>query len=126
MKRRTFIFAAVASIALPIGAYTWYHLDNNPLTFPKELSLFCNNEELFLIGKAYIDKNPLENSENLLKKYLLTDDRGNSYKVNSKTELVKWLDVKIIEDFKLKNFLILNGWVISRTEAQQCALLSLT
>lgn len=126
MRRRTFIFAALATVIVPVGAYTWYSFEKDPLIYPKELSRFCNFDQLLLIGKEYINKNPLENSKMVLKEYLLMDRSGNKFKGNDKSDLEKWLDGKIIRDFKKHSFVIINGWVISRTEARQCALLSIT
>lgn len=126
MRRRTFIVAALATVIVPVCAYTWYFFEKDPLIIPKELSRFCNFDQLLLIGKEYINKNSSENSKIILNEYLLMDRSGNKFKGNGKFELEKWLDNKIIRDFNSNNFVIIHGWVISRTEAQQCALLSIT
>jgi hypothetical protein len=36
------------------------------------------------------------------------------------------LEMKVQQDFRAQKVLIINGWMVSQTEARQCALLSLS
>ena len=71
----------------------------------------------------YIEKNPTENTKQMLKSLLV--DYENQQKVNS-TFVKKELNRKIKLDFDTRNIIILDGWILSRTEARQCALFSIS
>ena len=43
----------------------------------------------------------------------------------SKKEIINSISEKINQDFIKENILIIDGWVLSKTEAQQCALYSI-
>ena len=125
MKRRNFIIAAAGIISLPIIHYTWENLNTDPLKDPKYLSKFCSEEEIVKIGKNYLDRNPLDNPAKQLKKSLLSNSNGINFSGKNKNDQLEWLNKKIDEDFLENNLQICEGWIISRTEAQQCALFSL-
>jgi hypothetical protein len=130
MKRRTFIIATVAAgtaIAVPV-LYNRYKTAkwDKPLIHPAILSHFCDEEAIRKIGIDYRSKFPAENSEKQLIDLLLP---GNAGKVASPTDNSidgAQLIERIQEEFKASQVLTLNGWVVSVTEARQCALLSLT
>jgi hypothetical protein len=130
MKRRTFILATVAAgtaIAVPV-LYNRYKAAkwDRPLIRPVMLSHFCDEDAIRQIGASYRSKFPAENTDRQLIDLLLP---GNSGKVVSATDNAvdgSQLIEKIQQEFKSNQVLTINGWVISITEARQCALLSLT
>ena len=128
MKRRAFIFSAlIVTVTIPLVKYTlWDKWYNNPLLVPKELSRFCDDNILRKMGNRYLQIFPEENNKTKLNDILLTDYDGK--KINSTDEflILKSLNKKIYLEFSANQIIILNGWVISKTEARQCALFFLS
>jgi hypothetical protein len=130
MKRRTFIIAAtaatVAVAAVPIINYTCNSSKiHDPLTSPDMLSRICDEETLREIGKKYRSMAPAEASKEKLMDLLLTDDGGKKLGATDSKAIVQLLGKKSHNEFAAYNTLVVNGWVISPTEARQCALFSL-
>lgn len=128
MKRRTFIIAAsVAAVGLPVAYYLQKHKwKNDPLTTPEFLSRFCDIKQLKSIGTKYLSLVPAENKKPNLKALILTDTAGVKLNSSDKIEIAEFIDKRIHEEFSAYNIMVINGWVISITEARQCALFSLT
>ena len=126
MKRRTFIISSAALIiSAPFASYLLFSEDKlSILKKPETLIHICNNEELFKIGRQYLSSNPLENSKDLLIDKLLSST--NSFKKNNMESILNYILKKIEHDFKNMEFITIQGWVISITEARQCALLAVT
>jgi hypothetical protein len=130
MKRRTFIIASItagAAIAIPV----LYKKQQNskwdkPLIRPVILSHFCDEEAIRKIGIDYRSKFPAENSEKQLIDLLLPGNAGKVVVPTDNSVDGGQLIERIQEEFKASQVLTLNGWVVSVTEARQCALLSLT
>lgn len=102
MKRRKFIClsaATAAAISLPMAGC------NTAANEPEMLSALTNEKTLREIGLAYLQQNPAENNEGTLRK--LTGNANPQ------------------QDFINGNIIVIRGWVISLTEARQCALLTL-
>ncbi|HNG63445.1 MAG TPA: hypothetical protein PLK54_06810, partial [Ferruginibacter sp.] len=57
---------------------------------------------------------------------LLSDASGKQVSSSDKEAVALLIEKKTLEDFNTSRILILKGWVISVTEARQCALFSLT
>ena len=129
MKRKAFI---IASATVGIGLPAVYYLKKNkwgnfnPLTTPVLLSTFCSEMALRDIGQAYIKQVPAENTKQALTDIILTDGAGKKIKAADKSSVSSLIEEKIHDDFAKHNILILNQWIISITEARQCALFSLT
>lgn len=128
MKRSAFIYyslAGTAAIAIPSLRCT----NNNyrqVLQQPQFLSHICDAETLRAIGKSYRDKLPLNNREQLESK-IMKEANGKSISKNSDNSIITtFLDKKIKQDFESGRTVVINGWVLSETEAQQCALFSLS
>jgi ABC-type oligopeptide transport system substrate-binding subunit len=99
MKRRKFILLSVAAAgaaALPAGCAPGHAM-------PEMLSLLADKATLRQVGAAYLEQHPEE--KNRLQSLLSTADVQN--------------------DFVKGNIVVIKGWVLSVTEARQCALLSL-
>ena len=116
MKRRNFVLLAgigIAGAAIP----TWYFKYRTPayyseLAEPLGLAQIWDDSTIISMGNLYREKFPREDSENKLVRLLLQDS---SSKQGS-------LGLKIP---KSENVVILDGWILSKTEARQCALLSM-
>lgn len=114
MKRRNFILLTSAGVAtITIPAYLIYNkTQKDKVKLPFQLTQLFSFESVNLLGVEYLNLFPNENNqENLIE--LLT-------KVN------KNLELQIIEDYKTDNLVVLDGWILSKTEGRHCALFSLS
>jgi hypothetical protein len=131
MKRRTFILSAVilaTAIAIPAYYFRSRQSMRNkpPLIHPIMLSQFCDEQTIRKIGMTYRSMFKAENSENQLMTFLLQDSTANNSSLPAKSIDSSQLENKIELDFKENKIVIVNGWILSLTEARQCALLSLS
>ena len=123
MNRRNFILigsAGLAAVAIPAGYYFLKDVQyDKSLAEPRSLSLIWDNQTIIAVGEQYRLMIPKEDSENSLARRLLAAASDVGGKENSDLEL------KIRQDFDEGNTVIVDGWILARTEAQQCALFSL-
>ena len=130
MKRRTFLITTTAALAVASVPVIRYYSNGkrsyHPLVMPEELGNFCDEKAIRDIGMQYRKLVPSESEKAKLEQILLTDEAGKTVPMSDKTAVSELLDKKIQNDFNNFNIQILNGWVISVTEARQCALFSLT
>ncbi|GAC1422127.1 MAG: hypothetical protein NVS1B13_08420 [Flavisolibacter sp.] len=73
------------------------------------------------IGLSYKKKFPSENNKTGLANKLLKDSLGMPLPEDSSTIHAN-IEKNIREDFELGRIVIVNGWILSQTEARQCAL----
>jgi len=92
---------------------------------PKILGNFCNEKDIQEIGMDYRKQNPEESQKQQLMELLLKNDAGKKINPSNNAEVSDWLDQKTELEFKNDNTIVVAGWVISVTEARQCALFSL-
>lgn len=124
MKRRNFLIVSglgVSAIAIP----TWYYNSLVPdydqlLTEPELLAHIWDDTTIIEVGKAYMKQFPNEKSERKLVLSLSIDT------VAEQTTSTEMLRQQIASDFNNGNLVTIDGWILSRTEARQCALFSLT
>lgn len=131
MKRKKFLLitAAAALVVASVPAYRYYKKKSrfyNPLITPDDLSRFCDEGAIHEIGVSYRNLFPAENEKKRLTDLLLTGDDGKITGTSDNLAVFELLDKKIQKDFKEYNLQVIKGWVISTTEARQCALFSLT
>jgi hypothetical protein len=93
---------------------------------PKILGNFCNDEDIRAIGMDYRKRVPEEANKQKLVSLLLQKDSGKQISSTDIHEISDWLDKKTEQEFEDDNTLVVAGWVISVTEARQCALYSLS
>jgi hypothetical protein len=129
MKRRTFIIASIAAgtaIAIPVlyNRYENAKWNKQPLIHPLILSHFNDEEAIRKIGVSYRSSVPSENSEKQLLTLLLPGSGGKKLEISDNSIDSQQLEEKSQQDFKADKVIIVNGWVLSVTEARQCALLS--
>jgi hypothetical protein len=96
------------------------------LSLPYTLATISDPSTIEALGKAYIKMTPGENDANLLMEKLLLDTENNVIPRNTDSlELKELLQQKVQTDFEGGKTIIVSGWVLSVTEARQCALFSL-
>ena len=124
MKRRNFILlagAGVSAIALPTWYYKYGDLEYDPLlTEPELLSYIWDGNTIIEIGEMYRTQVTSENSERALVSLL---SNSASSDLTTATEMLRQ---QITYDYKSGNTVMVDGWILSRTEGRQCALFSLT
>ena len=123
MNRRNFIFltsTGVAALAIPTLVYSLHENTINPLLFqPQSLAKIWDTDTMNTIGLNYMLKVPKEIRERILVKRLM----GKS--AREAGNLATTLDQQIRSDFITGNTVMVDGWILSVTEARQCALFSL-
>lgn len=131
MKRRTFLLTTTAVtlgvISVPIIKYYNKHTKSyDPLIMPYDLSRFCDEKAIREIGIQYRKLVTPEDNKNILKEMLLANESGRLIETSDKLAVLELIDKKVRKDFSDHNIHVITGWVISTTEARQCALFSLT
>jgi len=131
MKRRTFLLATtvvtLGAVSIPVIKYYNNHSKSyDPLIMPDDMGRFCEEKAIRAIGIQYRKEVPAEDSKIKLKELLLTDDNGTLTSTDDKLVVLELMEKKILKDFADYKIHVLTGWVISATEARQCALFSLT
>lgn len=123
MQRRTFIhlsaYTAIA-LTLPVIDGCSANSTDKVLSQPLFFSHLVDTKTINEAGIAYRKLFPAEDSQTVLNKLLL----GNSAS-SDKTIIQKQLDDQVKEDFKVGKTVTTRGWVLSITEARQCALYSI-
>jgi len=123
MKRKNFILLSglgISAIAIPTWYFNYSELEYDcNLKNPEFLSNFLDNESIIEIGKLYLKQVPNENSERKLVSLLPVGD----FSDNNTLEIIQQ---QITDDYNSGATIIIDGWILSKTEARQCALFSLT
>ena len=122
MKRRKFLLVSISAIVLSLVSLWYYRFRSTKikaLSYPGDLSEICNRKTLIDIGTTY-SKVTEENTKNYLEELLLKDAGI------IETSLKMSLRNKVTEDFKTGNTILIDGWLLSKTEARQCAFLSMS
>ena len=130
MKRSVFIkavLAIAATAALPV-LYNRSRTKGrtNSLSVPGVLGDFCDDNEIYKIGVQYRSMVPTESTKEKLTELLLANGKGKKNTSLSNAEIDKLLNKNITKEYSDYNTMVINGWIISPTEARQCALFSLT
>lgn len=125
MKRKTFIFLTVAGAATLAGPFAGcrHYSDTliNTLGQPDFLGHICDAKTIGDIGSAYLTAFPDESHKTHLIEILLKDIPGGQ----NDPRLPRWIQHQVGHDFETNNTVTIHGWVLSRTEARQCAIFSL-
>ena len=131
MLRR--IFVELTSIALVGSVVPFVGCSSSPtrleriLSLPAALATINDPETIAALGRSYLTAVPNENSsEKLMDKLLLDVEENIIAKNTDEAVLMELLNQKVLSDFEKGETVILDGWVLSKTEARQCALFSLT
>ena len=122
MERRNFILLSAAGIAVVGGSYwylNYYNQEyNSPIVEPDSLSYIWDRETIINMGTNYRKQIPVEDNETSLVKLLSTD-------TNEDSSAIVALKKEIKNDFEKGNTIMIDGWILSVTEARQCALFSI-
>ncbi len=112
MKRRDFVLSAVAGAGI-LSASAYYFFDgvdyDSALAEPQSLSFIWDVKTINDIGNQYRAINPEESGQRSLVKLLRTAPT----------------DEAVANDFATGKTVIVDGWILSLTEARQCALASI-
>ena len=130
MKRRNFIVLT----ALGTAAVSIPHLNckepvnefEKKLALPQTLARITDENEIIAIGKAYGNMNKEEYTIKALEEQLQAGKAGNISTNTPEKEMEMLLEKNVNNDLDQGNTIVINGWVLSYTEARQCALFSLT
>jgi hypothetical protein len=117
MKRRNFIYLTISSV----GAIMVPSCKNRTVTAfsrPLFLSTVCDSQTLKHIGTSYRTKTPAEAEEGRLIELLSTG-------LPQGADQDRQLDSLAKRDYAAGRTVIIDGWVLSLTEARQCAVFSL-
>ena len=128
MQRRKFIqLAAISSAGIVVTGIGCSHRQPalyNLLEKPEELSQICDLKTLKDIGMVYRLQTPSEREAIKLVAILSADATGKTVSPDADPKIIQdMLHEKIQQDFETDHTVILLGWVLSVTEARQCALL---
>ena len=130
MKRRAFVLLSVtgaSAMIIPTVNCRSRNPWNKALAQPQYLSHILDDKTLTEIGMAYRQQVPAESKEDQLVKLLLTDTKGKmTSDFTDNSTLDSALGQKIHEEFETGMTVIVNGWILSTTEARQCALFSIS
>jgi hypothetical protein len=122
MKRRKFLLVSIFALFLSLISLWYFKFKSattKALSHPLDLSEICDRKTLIQIGNTYM-KLTNENDKRYLKELLVQDAAmiDNGLKISLKS--------KVVEDFNTGNTILVDGWLLSRTEARQCAFLSMS
>jgi hypothetical protein len=121
MERSDFIkLAAIAAVVLTVPLAEGCGHKNDPLTLPLLFSHLADKKTIIQTGMAYRKMFENENSQSAL---------GQALSANKPTmdpdALRAALEKQVILDFAAGRIVTVDGWVLSVTEARQCALFSI-
>lgn len=120
MKRRKFINISTASmVLLTTGAFALNNDDNQKLILETEsLGSIWTHSTIVKVGHLYRHRYPNENYSKSLLNHIPED-------LINREELPNCFKKKIIEEHKTNDTVLIDGWLISKTEGQKCALISI-
>lgn len=123
LKRKNFILLTalgLSGIAIPAIFFKIKSVKKNiHLSEPNLLSRIMDGDTITRIGQIFIKQFPNENIEDELEEALSESGASNN------DSLIETLEAQIEDDFVQANIVIIDGWILSLTEARQCALFSI-
>jgi hypothetical protein len=123
MERRLFVkLSAFTALALTLPmAQGCSGSKEMAVAQPYLLSQLADGKTISEAGVAYRKTHTTEDNKEKLSQLLLSGKDATL----GKNEIQALLDKQVTTDFKQGNILVVKGWVMSVTEARQCALYSL-
>jgi hypothetical protein len=91
------------------------------MELPSFLAGIVEEKSIMEIGSGYCDSFPNEKDKEVLQRILL---EGYADEKKDQNSIIIFLQEKVNRDFleEVDKVVVINGWVLSRTEARQCAL----
>jgi hypothetical protein len=131
MTRRSFLINSLGTTAAFllsfIGCREKVSSKTTALYLPEFLSLIVDEKSIRDIGMAYISLAPNQTTNSYLISLLMTGRNGKKLSGTASASSIRSeLRKKIVQDYKKGKYLFVDSWVLSETEAQQCALFSLS
>ena len=129
MKRRPFIVTSLLSL-LGIGVFSFIRWIGNSstdkeLAQPKFLSLLCDQSTIHMLGRAYLKLKPDETKDDVLLNDLMPEKSRKIFLEKQDVLIAEsQIEKRIKQDFDTDNIIVVQGWVLSITEARQCAFFS--
>ncbi|MGZ3764347.1 MAG: hypothetical protein ACXVB0_02795 [Mucilaginibacter sp.] len=122
MQRRTFIhLSAFTAIVLTLPLVDGCAASpDKTLELPLFFSHIADQKVIKEAGNAYRKQFPAEDNQTVLTKLLL-----GHYTPKNNAETQAFLEKQVVLDFKTGKAVTVSGWVLSVTEARQCALFSI-
>jgi len=126
MERRTFLWLTATGLLAPLLSCNSELAVPTALAHPLSLSAINDAATLKQLGERYRTLTPDEAGRQALVRLLLTDENGQIVSQIDSSDLQQFLLQSIRQDYRSTNTVMLDGWILSVTEARQCALFSLT
>lgn len=123
MERRSFLRLSVlgtAGMAIPLAYGCGVSAIDPVMAQPPQLSHIVDKKTMEEIGRAYLKQHAEENDDRKLAQ-MLALPAG----IAGTDAVHAYFDKQIQHDFDTGNVALASGWVLSVTEARQCALQSL-
>lgn len=127
MKRRTFVITAatagaVISLSFAYKAWVKYYLQD-PFATPEALLDILDEDTCLYLGSKYLERFPTENATDILKtKISSAFDRGARAQSFGHAATEEAISESIVSEFSGSSMVLIDGWMLSHTEARQCAL----
>jgi hypothetical protein len=126
MKRREFIqistYSAI-SISVPFLNGCTEKTINAAIAQPHFLYQIFDAKTMLETGQFYLKQVPGEKNKNKLADMLIKN--SSITETSNASSVHSFFDKKIHDDFASGKTVVVNGWILSITEARQCALFSL-
>jgi hypothetical protein len=129
MNRRSFVvLSGLFLLGILIPFIQWIKSKagkKGTLSQPKLLSLLCNYSTIIMLGNEYLKLKPREHGRDDLVNQIVNMPNVSQQDVQNSTEVEIQIEKQIRGDFESNRVIVLKGWVLSVTEARQCALFSI-
>lgn len=129
MNRRDFLFYATAggaALSLPAVALARPRSrPHTPLAHPRTIRAIGQEPLIRRLGRAYRTHRPEEDDPGVLASAIQSEDPVSASNRRAGSDRDAQIDQCIQRDFEVGRTVQLEGWILSMTEARQCALYSL-
>jgi len=79
-----------------------------------------------MLGRSYLKMKPAESNDHVLLDDLLSERTPKTIAEKREMSLIEsQIEKRIVHDFDMDNIIVVQGWVLSVTEARQCAFFSI-
>jgi hypothetical protein len=123
MNRRRFLISTTGLLAVSqplLASYPTTTVDPASLAGPELLSFLGDREYIVALGQCYLQQFQHEASITTLS-FKIREQAGSSNTRNKTKQIAR----QVARDFANDETILLNGWMLSKTEARQAALFSL-